>query len=165
MKDKFLEVAREMAELLAKKNEAYGNSFFRIGEVLGMMYPNGISKEQAHDALAIARTLDKLFRIATKKDAFGENPWRDICGYAILSVVREEEGDHIPTALNLITASQMVDGVEYFNKDGTLELVYVCHRCKEEAKVKVHTGLKREAVHRCPWCNSVNTVLKGRENG
>jgi hypothetical protein len=41
--------------------------------------------------LAITRVIDKLFRIATKKDAFGESPWRDICGYAILGIANDEE--------------------------------------------------------------------------
>ena len=41
--------------------------------------------------------IDKLFRIANKKDAFDENPWRDIAGYALLSTIsaepyRESEG-------------------------------------------------------------------------
>ena len=31
--------------------------------------------------LAITRVVDKLFRIANRKDAFGENPWQDIAGY------------------------------------------------------------------------------------
>lgn len=34
--------------------------------------------------LAIVRVFDKMMRIATDKDAFGEDPWRDIAGYAIL---------------------------------------------------------------------------------
>ena len=42
------------------------------------------------DMLAITRVIDKLFRIATKKDAFGESPWRDICGYAILGIANDE---------------------------------------------------------------------------
>jgi len=41
--------------------------------------------------LAMIRVIDKLFRIATKKDAFGESPWRDICGYSILGVANDED--------------------------------------------------------------------------
>ena len=40
--------------------------------------------------LAITRIVDKLFRIATKKDAFGENPFKDIAGYGILGVANGE---------------------------------------------------------------------------
>lgn len=32
----------------------------------------------------VVRVVDKLFRIANHKDAFGENPWADIAGYAVL---------------------------------------------------------------------------------
>ena len=57
---------------------------------LEVLYPNGISPTQYRDALAITRVIDKLFRLANKKDAFGESPWRDICGYAILGVANDE---------------------------------------------------------------------------
>jgi hypothetical protein len=40
--------------------------------------------------LAITRILDKLFRIATRKDAFGESPFKDIAGYGILGVSNDE---------------------------------------------------------------------------
>jgi len=40
--------------------------------------------------LAITRVLDKLFRLATRKDAFGESPWNDICGYAILGIASDQ---------------------------------------------------------------------------
>jgi hypothetical protein len=39
---------------------------------------------QYQDLGAMIRILDKFFRIATKKDAFGESPWTDVAGYAIL---------------------------------------------------------------------------------
>jgi hypothetical protein len=54
------------------------------------LYPYGIKPEQYVDALGILRVIDKLFRIATKKDAFDESPWRDIAGYGILGAVRDE---------------------------------------------------------------------------
>ena len=41
--------------------------------------------------LAITRIVDKLFRIATKKDAFGESPFKDIAGYGILGVANDQE--------------------------------------------------------------------------
>ena len=39
----------------------------------------------------MVRVIDKMFRIATDKDAFGESPWRDICGYAILGISNDLE--------------------------------------------------------------------------
>ena len=55
------------------------------------MYPKGIQPEQYKDMLAITRIADKLFRIATKKDAFGESPFKDIAGYGILGVANDQE--------------------------------------------------------------------------
>ena len=44
--------------------------------------------EQYDDLLTIARMLDKLFRIATNPNAFDENPYGDLCGYALLGMNR-----------------------------------------------------------------------------
>lgn len=82
--------ALETTELVAEKNAAYGDSFARSGEVLQILYPDGVRPDQYPDFLALVRVIDKQFRIAAKKDAFGENPWSDILGYALLAVVREQ---------------------------------------------------------------------------
>lgn len=92
MKEKtFNELAQEVAELVGVKQLAYGDSFGKAGRILKELYPNGISIEQMDDALTLTRIIDKMFRIATKKDALGESPWRDIMGYALLSVKRDEK--------------------------------------------------------------------------
>ena len=52
---------------------------------------DGIQPDSYDDALAITRVIDKLFRLATRKDAFGESPWKDICGYALLGMANDEE--------------------------------------------------------------------------
>lgn len=86
----YKEIAESIGTLVGEKNEAYGDSFGRASEILEVLYPTGIKPGQYRDALAITRVIDKLFRLATKKDAFGESPWRDICGYAILGVANDE---------------------------------------------------------------------------
>jgi len=85
----FAKLGLEIGELVAKKQVAYGDSFSKAGEVMKILYPNGISNEAFQDALTVVRVIDKLFRIATKKDAFEESPWRDIVGYGLLSVARD----------------------------------------------------------------------------
>ena len=85
----FQEIGTAVGKLVQEKNEAYGDAFLRVGEVLRILYPEGIGLDQYDDMLAITRVLDKLFRIATDKDAFGETPWQDVCGYAILSIARD----------------------------------------------------------------------------
>ena len=74
--------------LVAEKQAAYGDSFGKAGDVLRLLYPAGVRPEQYDDALAITRIIDKLFRIATDRDALGESPYRDIAGYGILGAMR-----------------------------------------------------------------------------
>jgi hypothetical protein len=86
----FERIGVEVGRLVEEKQAAYGDSFGKSGEVMRQLYPNGIRPEQMDDALAVVRVVDKLFRIATKKDAFGESPWRDIAGYGLLGTGRDE---------------------------------------------------------------------------
>ena len=88
MVSEFQKNALEVANLVEEKQAAYGNSFGKSGECLRQMYPNGIKPEQYDDLLTIARILDKLFRIANDKEAFEEDPWRDILGYSLLSMTK-----------------------------------------------------------------------------
>ena len=85
-------IGTQIGNLVQEKNLAYGDSFSQACHILEVLYPNGIQPEQYRDALAIIRVIDKLFRLANKKDAFGESPWRDICGYAILGIANDESG-------------------------------------------------------------------------
>ncbi len=76
--------------MVALKQKAYGDSFGKAGDVLRLLYPGSIKPDQYDDALAVTRIIDKLFRIATNGDAFGESPYRDIAGYGILGTVKGE---------------------------------------------------------------------------
>lgn len=83
-------VAKETAQLVSQKQVAYGDAFGKAGAVLRVLYPNGVTPDRYDDMLTVVRVLDKLFRIATNNDPTGESPWRDILGYALLSVARVE---------------------------------------------------------------------------
>lgn len=83
--------ANEIAELVAKKNAAYGDSFDKSGEILKILMPDGCPPEKFQDMLTVARIIDKLFRICTDKTAFNEDPWKDILGYALLMVVSQDQ--------------------------------------------------------------------------
>lgn len=74
----------ELGKLVKKKRAAYGNSHEKSGEVLAILYPEGVKPEQYGDMLTVARVIDKLFRVATDRDAMGESPWRDVAGYGLL---------------------------------------------------------------------------------
>lgn len=88
-KGSFRTRGERIGALVDEKNAAYGDSFQRSGEVMKLLYPDGIKPEQYVDALGIVRVVDKLFRIAHRKDAFGENPWDDICGYGVVAGGKE----------------------------------------------------------------------------
>ena len=90
------EIGQTIGRLVDKKNTAYGDSFHRSGEIVRILYPRGVRPGQVDDMLAIIRIIDKMFRIATNRDALGENPRADIAGYAILmcrDVFKAGEGD------------------------------------------------------------------------
>jgi len=81
---KYEEIGSLIGALADKKNAAYGNSIHDAGKIMRILYPRGINPDQMDDALAMIRILDKMFRIATAKRAFGENPFQDIAGYGIV---------------------------------------------------------------------------------
>lgn len=84
------ELAKSVGELVQEKQKAYGDSFGKAHRILQELFPNGISPDQYHDVLTLARIIDKLFRIATNKTALGESPWQDIAGYALLALARDK---------------------------------------------------------------------------
>jgi hypothetical protein len=80
----YKEEGQKIGKLVDEKNHAYGDSFGLSGRILKLLYPGNIKPEQYDDMLAVIRVIDKIFRIATSRDALGEDPWTDIAGYAIL---------------------------------------------------------------------------------
>jgi hypothetical protein len=84
----YQELGGEVGALVDAKNKAYGSSFDDAGAFLRLLYPSGIQPEQYGDMLALVRIFDKMKRIATDKDAFGESPFGDIAGYGLLGLMR-----------------------------------------------------------------------------
>ena len=82
-KSRYEQIGTETGKL-AEKNLAYGDAFAKTGDFVKLLYPEGIKPNQYKDALCLVRMFDKMVRIATDKDAFGESPFRDLCGYSIL---------------------------------------------------------------------------------
>lgn len=80
----YIKAGIDIGLLVQDKNKAYGDSFSKSVDVMKIFYPDGIKTDQYPDALGMIRMIDKQFRIATQKMAFGENPWKDIAGYALL---------------------------------------------------------------------------------
>ncbi len=90
---KYEDLARQVGQLVDQKNKAYGNSFGESADFLKILYPNGVKPEQYTDMLCVVRIFDKLKRIATSKDAFSENPYRDIVGYGLLGLSLDQSGN------------------------------------------------------------------------
>ena len=87
----FEKIGTDVGKLVREKNIAYGDSFSKAADILKILYPQGVQPNQYVDMLAIIRVLDKLFRLSTRKDAFGESPWNDICGYAVLGIANDQK--------------------------------------------------------------------------
>lgn len=87
----YISLANEVGKLVEQKQKAYGDSFNRSELILKVLYPDGIKPENYKDLLAITRMIDKLFRISTKNDPFGESPYRDLVGYSLLGLANDEE--------------------------------------------------------------------------
>lgn len=90
VKRTFEQLGQQVGTLVDEKNAAYGDSFLKCGEFLKLLYPNGIQPNQYTDVLCLVRIFDKQMRIATRKDAFGESPFRDIAGYGLLGLMKDE---------------------------------------------------------------------------
>lgn len=87
---KYEQLGISIGKLVDEKQIAYGNSYGKAGEFLKLLYPDGIKVEQYQDMLGLVRIFDKQMRIATNKDALGENPFKDIAGYGLLGAGLEE---------------------------------------------------------------------------
>lgn len=90
-------IGAQIGELVACKQVQYGDAYGRSGQILRVLYPDGVRPDQYDDLLAITRVVDKLFRIAQRgengKDLGGESPWADIAGYGILGIAKDQGRD------------------------------------------------------------------------
>lgn len=88
-------IGEQIGILLNEKQSAYGNAFGNMSHIFNILYPEGIQPHQYSNVLTIARIMDKIFRIANlpanEKDSMGEEPWKDIAGYAILALQDAKE--------------------------------------------------------------------------
>lgn len=89
--DMISKIGESIIRTVQEKQAAYGDSFGQAGKIMAILYPDGIRPDQMTDALAVVRIVDKLFRIANFKSAFGECPYSDIAGYGLLGAVRDYE--------------------------------------------------------------------------
>ena len=85
------DIACDVVKVVEEKNREYGSAFQKVGEILSILFPNGIPTNKYHDAAILIRVLDKVCRIANTNDkGVKKDAWLDICGYALL---RLSKGD------------------------------------------------------------------------
>jgi hypothetical protein len=84
-------LANSIANIVVEKQAAYGDSVGSSKEFLKLLYPVGIPVGKYDDMLMLIRIFDKLKRIVTDKDAFGESPFSDIMGYCLLALNMREK--------------------------------------------------------------------------
>ena len=99
--DRHGKIAKDVASLVSEKQKAYGNSVDkveRVIEVLMEQYDNGdgtytIPKELIPHLLYQVRILDKQNRVFTnpKGDLMDESPYKDILGYALLMLAKQDK--------------------------------------------------------------------------
>jgi hypothetical protein len=89
--------ANILVELVGQKNLAYGNSYEVVPAIIKLLYPNGCTTDQMDDMLLMVRLLDKLKRIVENNDPMGEDPWQDVCGYALLKLTTRPKEDPQPS--------------------------------------------------------------------
>lgn len=87
----FTDVTDALGALVEEKNVAYGDATRTGAEAMKALYPNGVKPEQYERFGYCLLVWHKLSRLATKPDAFGENPIHDIAGYSVLALAREKE--------------------------------------------------------------------------
>ena len=82
----FHEVASSLADTLAEKNAAYGNSYAVTGDFLRLLWPAGCKPEDFDKVMLCARMFDKMKRLAASKPGDDEDPLLDLAGYAVLGL-------------------------------------------------------------------------------
>jgi hypothetical protein len=100
--------AAKLGKIVTEKQAAYGDSFGKSEQIFKILYPNGVKPEDYKDFLTLVRIVDKMFRIATQKDAFGENPFMDIQGYALLASVKQSSESEAKPAVAPETIERIV---------------------------------------------------------
>ena len=88
MPNTFESLGQRIGALVDVKNRQYGDSTNKTGQILAILYPDGVAPEQYHDMMLITRILDKLNRIANGNQG-EENAFQDLVGYGLLAMKEE----------------------------------------------------------------------------
>lgn len=87
----FEKIGQELGAFVDEKNKAYGSAFQQSATFLELLFPKGIPPEQFQNMILFIRMFDKLKRITTHRDAFGEDPEMDLLGLVLRMIQNREE--------------------------------------------------------------------------
>lgn len=82
---------------LAEKAEKYGEAFENCGDFLRLVFPEDVQPKDYEKLLYVTRVYDKLCRIAKGAES-EENPVKDILGYSMLELLRNEKHERNTTS-------------------------------------------------------------------
>lgn len=85
----FAQITDELGKLVIEKNNSYGSAYALCATYLELLFPNGVHPSRYTDMLLLVRMFDKQMRIARRKDAFGESPYKDLAGYSVLGIHKD----------------------------------------------------------------------------
>lgn len=86
----FAQITDELGKLVIEKNNSYGSAYALCATYLELLFPNGVHPTRYTDMLLLVRMFDKQMRIARRKDAFGESPYKDLAGYSVLGIHKDQ---------------------------------------------------------------------------
>lgn len=81
---RFEDIGRELGAIVDDKQRKYGDSVGSTRDLIRLLYPSGVPESAYGDVHLLVRIFDKMKRIATDPDAYGEDPYLDIAGYGLL---------------------------------------------------------------------------------
>lgn len=139
---KYKELAERIGNLVDDKNAAYGSSFDQAGDFLKLLYPDGIPVASYTDMLCVVRIFDKLKRIATRKDAFGESPYGDIVGYGLLGLYKDGGTDKVE---NTEPEPPTPDDVKQVRQEQVAEKSFEEKKTEEQGYYKLNTVMQDRA--------------------
>lgn len=94
MSPKFASLGAQVGHLVDAKQTQYGDSVGKTAKILSILFPEGIRPYQYSDLQLIVRILDKIARLAQRgadgEDLGGESPFRDLAGYGLLGLDKDE---------------------------------------------------------------------------
>ena len=89
---RFEEIGKEIGALVQEKNKNYSDSYSQTQDFLKLFYPNGIPSSSIKDVSILIRIFDKLKMIASQKNSFNEDPYKELVGLtARLYVISKDE--------------------------------------------------------------------------